>query len=248
MFSPGQIKCGKIERGKNHPSFPNFEKIAAYSNGPQKWQPLSPFNLGPFTVTEKYNPCDQFETNTQPGWRVIHNGTEYLQTITVLSFERYWQGGKVYPNDLIDPPNNVIIPNNVATLHNKILNHNFYKRRVDMLTNPNRAKTDIRHPLPKKKYGNPINGFYSNEFVDYVESRKKYYCPSYEYFAFQTPEYQELLKKHQNGENLLICGPDGLDTEITEQNMQNIINNPRIIFGHELVLCCMLANFKVWNK
>jgi len=241
----GGVKCGKIERGKNHPSFPGFEKISAYSNGPKVWQPLSPFNLGPFSVTEKYNPYDQFENNNQLGWKYFHNEQGHVQTIIVLSFERYWQGGKVYPNDLIDPPQN--FDHSVATFNGKILGPSFYQRRVDILTNPNRDKKDIRHPLPKKKYGLPIQGFYSGEFVDYITSRKKYYCPSYRYFAFNTPTYQELLKKHQNGENLLICGPDGLDTEITEQNMRELISNPKIIFGHELVLCCMLSNLLVWE-
>jgi len=236
------IACNRIERGKKHPTLPNFENIEAHSNGPKVWQPLSPFNLGPFPVTEKYNPNDIFADELNPGWTKFWNGNEWMQTITCLSFERYWQGGKVYPVDLTGTNNN----HNNVIFQGKTLNKNFYYRRIDMFTNPNRAKASIRHPLPKAKHGVPIQGYYSNEFLDYVTSRKKYYCPGYEYFAWHTEEYKLLLKKHFNNENLQILGYDGINVEINENNMRNIINNPKYIFGHELVLCCMLLGLKPW--
>jgi len=241
------LACGKTERGKPHPYIYNFEKIAAYSNGPDIWKPLSPFNLGPFPVTEKFNPNDIFTDGIRPGWTKFWNGIEWMQTINCLSFERYWQGGKVYQKDLSEISfHNHISSINTPILGKYTLNSSFYERRIDMFTNPNRAKTSVRNPLPKATYGKPIQGFYSNEFIDYVSSRKKYYCPGYVYFASQTRTYQTLLEKHQRGENLLIVGPDGLNTPITDQNMRNIINDPKYIFGHELVICCMLANLTPW--
>jgi len=280
------LACDKIEINKKHPSLRGYENIEAHSNGPLKWRPLSPFNLGPFTITEKYNPddvfidgVDQYGQKNQYGWTKIHNGKEWMQTITCLSFERYWQGGKVFKVDLDDiayhpskitplvpvvdyggfNPNSIPNPNTAPAVKDddgsiktpvmfdgKILNGIFYRRRVDVLQNPNREKKDIRHPLPKARYGLPIQGYYSNEFVDYVTSRKKYYCPGYEYFAWSKEEYKILLNKYFNGDNLLILGPDGLNVPINEASMKQVINDSKYIFGHELVLCCMLAGLKPW--
>jgi len=221
------IRCGKIERGKKHPFIPGFEKILAYSNGQIKWRPLSPFNIGPFVIEDPLSFHNLFPNGIHPGW-TWDNGR---QIINCLSFERYWQAGKIFKVDIDDNGN---------------LKPEFFYRRVDVLTNPNREKKDIRHPLPKAKYGVPVSSFYNGEIISYIPSRKKYYCPSYVYFASQTPQYQELLRKHQNGENLLISGPDGLDVNIEDNIMRIIINDPKYIFGHELVLCCMLKGIYPW--
>ena len=59
-----------------------------------------------------------------------------------------------------------------------------------------------------------------------------------------------LKEKLAKGEKLLIIGPDGLsnpETELTKEILLKLVNDPQIIFGHELVLCSLLLGHKVWE-
>jgi hypothetical protein len=107
-----------------------------------------------------------------------------------------------------------------------------------------------RRSLPKAKYGYPIAGFYEGEVMDYISSRKRIYCPYYCKLIEDSPEYLELLERRKNNENLLIVGPDGLDENIvlTEVKLKELIDNPRIIFGHEAVIASMLLGYRVWRN
>jgi hypothetical protein len=225
----GDVRCGKIERGKHHPVIPGFQKILAYSNGQKEWKPLSPFLIGPFSVIDNLSFAHRFQDGIHPGFQ--YYPPENKQIINCLSFERYWQGGKIFAVDYDQQHQ---------------LKFSFFERRRLVFTDPQREKKDIRHPLPKAKYGYPVAGFYNGEILGYVESRKKYYCPAYAYFASMTPEYQELKRMHDAGQNLLICGPDGLDVAIDDASLRRLINDPKYIFGHELVLCCMLKGLTPW--
>jgi hypothetical protein len=118
----------------------------------------------------------------------------------------------------------------------------FFKRRQKLF------ESDIpkRRAVPKSK-GYVIAGFYNGQIMRYIESRKKIYCPMYAKLIKQTSEFKKLKKMHKNGQNLLIVGPDGRDIPMTYRSLKKAVNDPNHIFGHELVICCLLLGWEVWN-
>ena len=226
----GQIKCGRIQRGVEHPTFPGFEKVNVSTlSGMKKWIGLSPFILGPFTVLEPLAFETYFPGGVHPGFTKYDDHT---QIATIKKFENYWQGSKIYSLDLsIDPKTNI-----------GTVNKGFFIRRAEMFS----LDKGKRRALPKKLAGVPISSYYQGKIMDYIESRKKVYCPVYEQLVTRTPEYANLVKLVESGQNVLIVGPDGRDIEINEESLTKAINDPAYIFGHELVLCCLLIGIKPW--
>jgi len=55
---------------------------------------------------------------------------------------------------------------------------------------------------------------------------------------------------HDQGQNLIIVGPDGYNenVELTRETLTLLLNDTRVVFGHELVLCCLLLNYRVWEN
>lgn len=231
----GMIRCDKIERGVHHPVIPGYTKINASSMGPRDWKGLSPMLIGPFQVIEprtfpKYFPDTGNGPGIHPGFRP--NGDDpTTQITTIQKFENYWQGSKLYQLDIIVGPDG-----------SSTLSKDFFTRRAQMFS----LEKGKRRALPKAKAGLPVAGYYQGQIMAYVESRKKIYCPYYEELVTRTPEYAALVKKVKSGENLLIVGPDGRDIPITEESLREAVNDPAHIFGHELVICCLLIGIKPW--
>lgn len=218
----GEVKCGKIERGVKHPQLSGFIKINASSMGPKEWKGLSPMLLGPFQIVEPLAFESYFSGGVHPKFTKIEGN----QTAIVKKFENYWQGSKIYNVDVKD---GTIQPS-------------FFQRRAEMF-NLDKGK---RRALPKAKYGVPIAGYYNGKVMDYIESRKKVYALSYEYLVTRTPEYKNLVLLLASGNNLLIVGPDGRDIPIEEKSLKYAIDDPKYIFGHELVLCSLLSGLRPW--
>ena len=103
-----------------------------------------------------------------------------------------------------------------------------------------------RRALPKAKAGIPVSSYYQGKIMTYVESRKKIYCPFYEQLVVATPSYANLAKLVESGQNVLIVGPDGRNIPINEESLRQAVNDPQYIFGHELVLCCLLMGIRPW--
>lgn len=94
----------------------------------------------------------------------------------------------------------------------------------------------------------------SNPPLDYIESRKRIYFPIYYKAVVQAPKFDELKKRLLNGENLLIIEIDGPhqealnyykekynvgdnfiennSVEVTETNLEILLNDPKYPFGH----------------
>jgi hypothetical protein len=93
-----------------------------------------------------------------------------------------------------------------------------------------------------------------NPPLDYIESRKQIYLPNYLQAVVQTPLFDELLTRRKQGENLLIVEIDGPhqeslkhyqekynvacdfiqqdSVEVTQENMDILLNDPKHPFGH----------------
>lgn len=211
------IQCDKIERGVCHPQLDGFVKINASSSGPLEWRGLSPFLLGPIEI----NSTDKLVDETY--W----TNCSYAKLRQCLIFENYWQGSKIYNIDI--DTDGEILPS-------------FFRRRQQMCD----SIKPKRRAVPKSK-GYPIAGFYRGKIMGYVESRKKIYCPLYAKLISRTDEFSKLKKMLADGQNLLIVGPDGRDIPLTKKSLLRAVNDPNHIFGHELVICCLLLNLKVWN-
>jgi hypothetical protein len=117
----------------------------------------------------------------------------------------------------------------------------YYKNRDTFFkdTEPHRHKYK---GLDKKNKNIPLffvfidaNG--KEHHLSYVESRQ-FYCNFYERLAVKTKDFQVLLDKLKDGQNLQICGYDGRD--IKEQDIEKEYLNPNAPFGHELVLYTLL--------
>ena len=222
--SKGDIRCGKTERAKFHPQIPGYEKINASSRGPRRWKGLSPFLLGPFRIVEPKVKLTYYPDGVHPGFTSLN---EKEQTDVVQVFENYWQMSKIYAVDII----------------NGVIQKSFFERRAKGFADPK----GHRRALPKAKYGLPVSSYYQGQVMDYITSRKKIYCPTYEFLVTLTPEYADLLNLVNSGQNVLIVGPDGRDIPITYDSLKQAVNDPRYIFGHELVLCSLLKGWKVWE-
>jgi hypothetical protein len=217
----GEIRCSKITRGKTHPFIQGFTKINVSSSGQTKYRVLSPMLLGPFEIIEPINPNQFYPSGIHPGFQKLN---EYQQIATVQIFENYWQGSKIYNIDLVDG----------------VIQKSFYERRAKLFVD----NKGHRRSLPKKKYGVPVSSYYGG-MMDYITSRKKIYIPLYEKLVTNLPILKELKQRYLNGENILIVGYDGTDIPITDFFLNDVINDPSFVFGHELVLCSLLKNINL---
>jgi len=116
-----------------------------------------------------------------------------------------------------------------------------------------------RRVFPKKSHEYPIAGYYG-KVMGYIESRKKIYCPYYEELLSSIeltlvhhPKIRkpydaltELIQMHLSRINLLIVGYDGRDVPMTKKGLMEAVNDTKYPFGHELVICCILLNMRVW--
>lgn len=210
------ICCDKIQRGVKHPTIDGFTKINASSCGPFEWRGLSPFLLGPVEVNSRDRLRDDFY------W----TNCQYERLHHCLLFENYWQGSKIYNIDI--DSDGEILPS-------------FFKRRQRMFE----SDKPKRRAVPKSK-GHVVAGFYDGKIMDYIESRKKIYCPMYAELIRHTGEFKKLKRMLREGQNLLIVGPDGRDIPMTRKSLVKAVNDPNHIFGHELVICCLLLGLEVW--
>ena len=219
----GEVRSGKVSRGKSYPSLPDFITIPAWSRGAAPWCELSPMILGPIQV---FDPLP-----VRPGFSITADG-KYAETICNI-FENYWQGSKIYNADILDPANPLTIDN---------IKPAFWIRRARIFA----SAQPVRRALPKAAYGYPIAGYYRGEIMDYVTSRNKVYAPTYYMLISTHPIFLQLCQLHKQGKKMIMAGPDGHNEHdpLTEAILDLMINDPTRIFGHELVLCAALLGKK----
>lgn len=229
----GQVRCGKIERCKPHPVIPDgYTKInvSSMSNTHNIYRKLSPMLLGPVCFEEELMPNIYYPEGLLPGYTPIYddNNTIYKQLMCSQTFERYWQGSKIYAKELKDG----------------VLQKSFFVERGKMqeLDKDNKSRRRRKYPV---KDGLPISSLYYGQLMDYITSRKLVYLPIYIQLVQKLPEYIDLYTRVQGGENVLIVGPDGRDIPIEENSLRAALEDPRYPFGHELVICAMLKNINL---
>jgi hypothetical protein len=238
----GKVRCSKLPhfRGdglehpngtisKEWPKIPGYTNINVCSNG-TRYRSLSPMLLGPFTITEDRVPIAYYPDGIHPGFQPLD---DKKQIALVSNIENFHQGSKCYNIDIID----------------NIIQKSFYERRAKLFKDPKGR----RRAIPKKS-GYPVCACINGTILSYVASRY-YYISYYEKMVSMTSEFKELLQRIGSGENINILGFDGRDpvsnkdsglNDVTYESLDKELYNPQYPFGHELVLCGMLLDYKPW--
>lgn len=166
-------------------------------------------------------------------------------------FENYWQYGKIFKD-----------------LGHLDKNNKFTKKWLKFRKKGYSEKKGHRHPKGTKtneilykytkgnnnkkqynkyKYHIATTSYYFGEYMDYITSRKKVYCPIYEILVNETNFYKALKEKVcQQGMDVIILDFDGPKSnenylKITQKMLREKINDPRSPFGHGYVFGAMLA-------
>lgn len=222
-----QIRCGKLPffRGsgdKHHPTIPGFMNVNISSSSP-RWNSLSPMKLGPFYVSEEMIPSVDYPSGPHLGWYL--SDKPGYQVALCQVFENWWQGSKIYDID-VDYQGNV--------------RKSFLERRAKMMAD----FKGHRRGVPKGK-GTPIAALFNARIVDYYNSRP-YYCYCYEFLVTKQPDFYKIVEMYNQGMYLHIIGYDGYDIPMTKSWLLFAYQDTSRPFGHELVLCCILINFRPW--
>jgi hypothetical protein len=219
----GDVRCAQLPNrfagSYVYPRLERFTTINASSGSPQPpMRALSPMKLGPFRVVER-----MARGRVDPYFTQIN---ETQQAIIAQNMEGYWQSSKIYNIDVV----------------NGQVQESFFLRRGKFMTD----HQPHRRTVPKAK-GYPVASYFDGTVYGYLPARIGWYCPIYEMLVTAQPAFQNLMQRHQSGEGLLIIGPDGRDLgPLNEEVLTFAILNPNEIFGHELVLCCLLLGIRPW--
>lgn len=220
MIRVGRLPYRFGDGPKTHPTIPDFKNVNVSTSSNQRWKRLSPMILGPFYFKEVYNPL-----------LVGFDGVDYFSH--THNMENWWQGMKVYPQDLSGDFRQV-----------ENLKESFFKRWHKMVSDVK----PHRRPLPKSQ-GTPIASYYQGHLLDYVSARRIYVL-MYAYLLEHIPESRKVLDELREmmaqGHNLHIIGFDGRDIgPITVENLRLAYWDTSAPFGHELVLAGILAGINL---
>jgi hypothetical protein len=203
---------------KNWPVLEGFTNVNVCSNG-TRYKSLSPMLLGPVYFTESQTTG---------------------KTLKAERFENFWQYSKLYDIDLKDKTK-PLTPENISD--------RFFQRREIGF----KDMKGHRRSVPKAR-GQCVGANYDGKIYSYIESRQ-FYVKYYSDLVLQHHDYHHLAKRLSDGENIQILGFDGYDPEsglqyganaITRDNILKRYLDPSKPFGHEIVLCALLTNNKVW--
>lgn len=101
----------------------------------------------------------------------------------------------------------------------------------------------------------PLFQYFQGKKLSYVEGRKQMYIPWYHQLVQQTDAYKYLKDRFEKGLSLNLLEFDGmprpsseeLPEPVTPESLQQMINDPKIIFGHGMVLAATLLGCKPWE-
>ena len=228
----------------------NYTTINVLKWKNSKWKNLSPYLL----VT------DGLESHSNPG-NVI--------------FENYWQGCKiydmVYENKVYASRYHINKPEHLwwdfqpineegdqtYDVENQTIDYDNYYHWRDSLWE---CENPIRYPNKIHRRKNTQFALYKSKSkekrLSYIQARKQIYFKEYVRLIKQTNEYNLLLDKLYNGENIMICEVDvpsngkkgeyGLDCDsngtcyMTLDKLKLLLNDDNEAFGHGLCICYAL--------
>lgn len=235
---------GRFE-GKQWPSVEGAMRFNVCSSSNQKinghsLKQLSPFFVGPIEI--ELPVCDM-------------GGN---QNVVVTNIENFWQASKVWRGETRrDIPQPVIdlIPEHGNpdystkmydetgfAIHDFIPNQAWFDRRAKYWSDPVPHRRIKRGD--KKNNDDPMFCWWRGDALPYVEARCRMYIPMYADLASKTPAFKELKALVGAGHDVLLIGYDGYKIE---RRPIELLADPTVRFGHELVLACMLHDAKPWE-
>lgn len=87
------------------------------------------------------------------------------------------------------------------------------------------------------KKARPMYSWWDGEKLGYIDARKRIYIPLYSEAARKTEAFNYLKKLVDNGEDIVLWDFDG---RVTNQTMDEVINDPTASLGHAFVIKMML--------
>ena len=132
-----------------------------------------------------------------------------------------------------------------------------YKEHLDDDMNPSKdwfewaekgwtSKWAYRYPMGKGKI--PAYSYWNGEKLNYIESRKKVYCPLY---------YEALMKKGSltvlrgllsEHEQVWLWDFDGYDHHKLGMSLEDVLNYPKRKMGHAFVVAMALESDLCWER
>lgn len=206
---------------KEHPKRKDYFSVNVCSNS-RAWKTLSPMFLGPIRWLERRCPLFDYPNGILPGCKVVN---EELQLVEAQIFENIWQTQKIY---------------NIDRDEKGYVKKSFFERRAKFF----QETKGHRRTIPKSR-GYPVAAYFDGRLMSYLESRA-IYCHLYEKLVTQVKEFKKLKRLYQEGHNLLILGFDGQKMDVTPEKLDAAYADPKKPFGHELVICCLLLDYRPW--
>ena len=242
-------------------------------------EPVKKKELGKLAVgTVKWGP---FKTPSLPGFTtiIVLNSGDYAQLGPYKLkdekgriMENLWQFSKCYPVvEYIESPYSWTKEGwgqRIVWIHPKEVHYDPIKKEPTEQFWLWREKgfnnmEPVRSPVPRNKrktclFSVPLDATDASIRYDYIEARKKIYCPLYSKLVHDQPLYHKLLDRLKEGENLLIAEVDGPiesslsyykkkygvssdfikhDTMlVNDMNINVMLNDDKHPFGHSLAL------------
>jgi len=182
-------------------------------------------------------------------------------------FENIWQFAKVYKvvpaaREKLSRYSNTVIwehPEETHVKNDKLTEKYFAWRKKGM-----NAEYAIRYPVGFHHRHKCLYSYYNRKKLSYIQARYRIYLPLYVKFVKKEPKFDELKKRLNDGENLLIIEVDGPHQEsldyykekydvdddfivndtmlIDEDNINIMMNDPKHPFGHGYCLAYALLS------
>ena len=163
----------------------------------------------------------------------VHHGQPGLPPS--LNLENFFQGSKCYPCEMVDGAPSAA----------------FYSSRLRMYNDaePHRHKFKGKDRPAYFVWLDKATG--KEHHLNYIQSRQ-FYCVFYERLATKQQDFAKLKARHQQGEQLAICGFDAFPIpQLTAKGIEAAYLDPAHPFGHERVLLALLLlppDQLPWNK
>lgn len=106
------------------------------------------------------------------------------------------------------------------------------------------------HRYPMGKGAKPEYSWWDGEKLDYIQARRKIYCPLYARTVIRQPAFRKLrdmVEGLKKGQNIWLWDFDGYDHVALGMSYKDVLNCKTRKMGHAFVLAMMLDDERVWE-
>lgn len=103
-----------------------------------------------------------------------------------------------------------------------------------------------RYPMGKGR--KPAYSYWNGKKYNYVEARKKIYCPLYARTVEKSKAYEILKNEYKEKSELWLWDFDGYDHRTLDMTYKDVLNCETKKMGHAFVLAMMLENNRLWEN